>query len=355
MLDAQPDMRLVGEADNGEDAVALHAELRPDVVLMDLQLPRMDGVEATRLIREADPQARVIVLTTYNGDYRAVRALQAGAGGYLLKDMLRRELIDTIRAVHAGRRLSIPGIVAEGIAAHVARDDLFPARNRSAACRRRRHVQPAHRRAHVHFRADRQSAHEEHPVQAGCARPHPCGDPGAAARDPRPGRSGCRRRRSVVVSGGMHAVLDLTADPLAFPRPGGEADIALPWSLAALARRVGLAFPPREAVLEASIAEVEDALMPHVPRCAHGARTRSKSPAPPVPPSSRWRPARRRAKPRWMKSNACSTGSPVSRPGGLRPRAAGGRALRWPCWCCAKPRITSVTQCSGRCNNRSLQ
>jgi two-component system NarL family response regulator len=94
------------------------------VVLMDLQLPRMDGVEATRLIREADPQARVIVLTTYNGDYRAVRALQAGAGGYLLKDMLRRELIDTIRAVH-GRRLSIPGIVAEGIAAHVARDD-FP-------------------------------------------------------------------------------------------------------------------------------------------------------------------------------------------------------------------------------------
>lgn len=67
------------------------------------------------------------------------------------------------------------------------------------------------------------------------------------------------------MSGGMHAVLDLTADPLAFRAPAGEADIALPWSLAALARRVGLAFPPREAVLEASIAEVEDALMPHVP------------------------------------------------------------------------------------------
>ncbi len=153
----------------------------------------------------------------------------------------------------------------------------------------------------------------------------------------------------------MHAVLDLTADPLAFRAPAGEADIALPWSLAALARRVGLAFPPREAVLEASIAEVEDALMPHVP--ALRARTRSKSPAPPVPPSSRWRPARRRAKPRWMKSNACSTGSPVSRPGGLRPWRAcrRTRALRWPCWCCAKPCITSVTQCSGRCNNRSLQ
>lgn len=124
ILDAQPDMYLAGEAGDGEDAVALYPRLAPDLVLMDLQLPRMDGVEAIARIRQLDPQARVLVLTTYSGDIRAIRALQAGALGYLLKDMLRHELLDTIRAAMAGQRLRIPAPIAESIASHVIRDSL---------------------------------------------------------------------------------------------------------------------------------------------------------------------------------------------------------------------------------------
>lgn len=126
MLASQPDMALAGEASDGEEAIACYATLRPDVVLMDLQLPRVDGVEAIIRIRAADPRARIIVLTTYSGDVRAVRALQAGATTYLLKDTLRRELLVTIRAVHAGLRLQMPGVIAESIAAHVVDDALSP-------------------------------------------------------------------------------------------------------------------------------------------------------------------------------------------------------------------------------------
>jgi len=126
LLALQPDMRLLGEAGDGEEAVSQFLALRPDVVLMDLQLPRVDGVEAIQRIRAHDPRARIIVLTTYRGDVRAVRALQAGASGYLLKDMLRHELIDTIRAVHGGRKPGIPAPLAASIAAHVVEDRLSP-------------------------------------------------------------------------------------------------------------------------------------------------------------------------------------------------------------------------------------
>jgi two-component system NarL family response regulator len=122
----QPDMRLLGEAADGEEAVAQYLALHPDVVLMDLQLPGVDGVEAITRIRHHDPRARIIVLTTYRGDVRAVRALQAGASGYLLKDMLRHELVDTIRTVHSGRRAGIPATLAASIAAHVVEDSLSP-------------------------------------------------------------------------------------------------------------------------------------------------------------------------------------------------------------------------------------
>ncbi|MBD9370068.1 response regulator transcription factor [Xanthomonas sp. XNM01] len=124
MLARQTDMRLVGEAGDGAEAVTRYDALRPDVVLMDLQMPRMDGVEATARIRQLDPRARIIVLTTYKGDVRALRALQAGASNYLLKDMLRRDLVDTIRNVHAGRRQPMPPEVAESLAAHVLDEPL---------------------------------------------------------------------------------------------------------------------------------------------------------------------------------------------------------------------------------------
>jgi len=124
MLAEQQDMRLLGEACDGEEAVARYRDLRPDVVLMDLQLPRLDGVEATTRIRQLDPRARIIILTTYSGDVRAVRALQAGASAYLLKDALRRELVDTLREVHRGRRHQMPAAIAGSIAAHVVEDNL---------------------------------------------------------------------------------------------------------------------------------------------------------------------------------------------------------------------------------------
>ncbi|MCR8716087.1 response regulator [Stenotrophomonas indicatrix] len=126
LLGAHADLRLLGEAADGEEALACYQQLRPDVVLMDLQMPRMDGVEAIVRIRAIDPRARIIVLTTYRGDVRAVRALQAGASAYLLKDMLRHELVATIRTVASGRRASIPAEVAASIAAHVVEDRLSP-------------------------------------------------------------------------------------------------------------------------------------------------------------------------------------------------------------------------------------
>ncbi|WP_312111866.1 response regulator [Stenotrophomonas indicatrix] len=126
LLGAHADLRLLGEAADGEEALARYQQLRPDVVLMDLQMPRMDGVEAIVRIRAIDPRARIIVLTTYRGDVRAVRALQAGASAYLLKDMLRHELVATIRTVASGRRAPIPAEVAASIAAHVVEDRLSP-------------------------------------------------------------------------------------------------------------------------------------------------------------------------------------------------------------------------------------
>ena len=123
LLENQPDMSLVGEASNGQEAVELYRKVHPDVTLMDLQMPGMDGITAIRAIRSEYPAARMIVLTTYEGDVQAVRAIKAGAAGYLLKSALRKELLDTIRAIHAGRRYILPEI-AQDIALHAADDDL---------------------------------------------------------------------------------------------------------------------------------------------------------------------------------------------------------------------------------------
>jgi DNA-binding NarL/FixJ family response regulator len=123
VIEGQSDMQLVGEAANGLEALQVFRDCRPDVTLMDLQMPEMDGVDAIGAIHREFPEARIVVLTTYQGDAQALRAFKAGASGYLLKSMLRRELVDTIRSVHAGRR-RIPPEIATGIAEHASDDAL---------------------------------------------------------------------------------------------------------------------------------------------------------------------------------------------------------------------------------------
>jgi DNA-binding NarL/FixJ family response regulator len=123
IIAGEQDIELVAEAASAQDAIELFRIHRPDVTLMDLQMPGMNGIEAMLEIREEFPQARFIVLTTYQGDAQALRALKAGASGYLLKSMLRKELMNAIRTVHAGRRCIPPEIAAE-LAEHVTDDAL---------------------------------------------------------------------------------------------------------------------------------------------------------------------------------------------------------------------------------------
>lgn len=125
IIEPEQDMIVVGEAENGAEAIEAFGRLRPDVTLMDLQMPVMSGLEAIAGIREQSPQARIVVLTTYSGDVQAVRALKAGACGYMLKSSLIDELLAAIRAVRAGRRY-IPADIAQEIAIHAAEDQLSP-------------------------------------------------------------------------------------------------------------------------------------------------------------------------------------------------------------------------------------
>lgn len=122
-INTQPGMTVVGEAADGEEAVNAYRTHRPDVTLMDLRLPKQNGIEAIGAIRREFPAARIIVLTTYGGDVQAVKAFKAGASGYLLKSMLRTELIDTIRLVHAGHR-RVPPEIASEMAEHAGEDHL---------------------------------------------------------------------------------------------------------------------------------------------------------------------------------------------------------------------------------------
>jgi DNA-binding NarL/FixJ family response regulator len=122
-LQQQSDMELVAQAKNVIDAIAAFRQHRPDVTLMDLQMLQMNGIDAMAAIRSEFPNARIVILTTYSGDIQASRALKLGAVGYLLKGMLRTELIDTIRSVHAGHR-RIPPEIASEIAEHYSADAL---------------------------------------------------------------------------------------------------------------------------------------------------------------------------------------------------------------------------------------
>jgi DNA-binding NarL/FixJ family response regulator len=123
LLGRQPDMVAVGEAADGAEAIARFGELAPDVTLMDIQMVRMGGLEAIEQIRRQSAEARILVLTTYPGDAQVVRALRAGAAGYLLKNCIRKELLDAIRSVHAGRRVLSPD-VAHDLAMHALDEPL---------------------------------------------------------------------------------------------------------------------------------------------------------------------------------------------------------------------------------------
>jgi DNA-binding NarL/FixJ family response regulator len=126
LVNAEPDMKLVAEASNGHEAIEQFRLHRPDVTLMDLQMPDFNGVEAIHRIQQEHGNARIIVLTTYTGDVQVLRALKAGARAYILKGHVHRELLDTIRAVHAGEK-RIPPEIAGALADH-ATDDALTAR-----------------------------------------------------------------------------------------------------------------------------------------------------------------------------------------------------------------------------------
>ena len=113
LVASQPDMKLVAEASTGREALEQFRKHRPDVTLMDLQMPDIDGIEAMVAICSEFPEARIIVLTTYKGDVQVLRALKAGARAYLLKGLLRKELLETIRAVHGGQKRIPPEVAAE--------------------------------------------------------------------------------------------------------------------------------------------------------------------------------------------------------------------------------------------------
>src|SRR6202049_4310506 len=123
LVNAESDMKLIAEATNGRDAMEKFRLHRPDVTLMDLQMPALSGIDAIIGIRSEFPNARVIVLTTYAGDVQVLRALKAGARGYILKAHVRRELLETIRAVHAGQKRTPPEVAAE-MAEHATDEDL---------------------------------------------------------------------------------------------------------------------------------------------------------------------------------------------------------------------------------------
>jgi two-component system NarL family response regulator len=125
MLETDPSFRVIGEAADGEQAFAQYAALRPDLVVMDLRMPKGGGLEATTAIRLRFPEARIVVLTTYDGDEDIFRALQAGARGYLLKTSSRQALLDTLSSVAAGRRV-VPPDVAARLAERLPESDLTP-------------------------------------------------------------------------------------------------------------------------------------------------------------------------------------------------------------------------------------
>jgi DNA-binding NarL/FixJ family response regulator len=126
LVGGQPDMRLIGEASNGREAIQQFRAQRPDITLMDIRMPVMSGLDALIAIRDESPEARIVMLTTYAGDAQVLRAMKAGAWGYLLKSSLHEDLLETIRAVHAGKK-TLSAEVSFELAEHATDDALTPA------------------------------------------------------------------------------------------------------------------------------------------------------------------------------------------------------------------------------------
>ena len=125
LIGTQTDMAIIAEASSGRDAIDKFQQHRPDITLMDIQMPEMNGIDAITQIVADHPDAKIIVLTTYNGDAQIFRALKAGAQGYLLKGLLRKELVETIRAVHAGKKRISPEVASQ-VAEYATDDTLTP-------------------------------------------------------------------------------------------------------------------------------------------------------------------------------------------------------------------------------------
>ncbi len=125
ILANEPTLKLVGEAGNGHEAVEMFRDLHPDVVLMDLRMPDMDGIEATKQIRKINPEAKIIALTSYDGDQDIYKAIEAGVRGYILKEMVHTKVIDAIHTVHSGKRL-MPTEVAERLSEYFPQVALTP-------------------------------------------------------------------------------------------------------------------------------------------------------------------------------------------------------------------------------------
>ena len=184
ILDAQPDLEVVGEAADGREALQQARELSPDLVLMDVRMPELDGLEATRRLLDRDPSPKVIVLTTFDLDDYVYEAIRAGASGFLLKSAPPQQLVAGIRTVMAGDALLAPEITRRLLDRFVARPprpagippdfaDLSRARARGPAPDRRRPLQRRDRRRPLPQRGDRQDPCHPHPHQAPAARPRP--------------------------------------------------------------------------------------------------------------------------------------------------------------------------------------
>ena len=174
LIGIQTDMEVVAEACNGREALEQFRRHRPDITLMDLQMPQMTGIDAIGAIRAEFPEARIIMLTTHAGDVQVSRALKAGARAYLLKGSLRNELLETIRAVHAGQKRVSSEVAAE-LAEHSTDDALTPREVERTAVGSEGQCEQRNRRPAIAHRRNREKPHAEHPRQTRSEGPDPRG------------------------------------------------------------------------------------------------------------------------------------------------------------------------------------